>query len=133
MAASSDCELLKSNRTGTEQLGEGHGVLPGWKIDFVNSRREMTAFQTESEPILVWQGNGETVWLEPWGQDTIRVRATMAPAPQDLPGALVAPPQATAEIVIQESRATITNGKLTGEGSTEGHFRFLVLTRFGGG
>ena len=93
----------------------------------------MTAFQTESEPILVWQGNGETVWLEPWGQDTIRVRATMASAPQDLPGALVDPPQATAEIVIQESRATITNGKLTGEGSTEGHFRFLVLTRFGGG
>ena len=35
-------------------------------------------FQTENG-VLIAQANGETLRIEPWGKDSLRVRATMLP------------------------------------------------------
>lgn len=85
----------------------------------------MGFFQNNDNRKLVWQRGGETVWIEPWGKDTLRVRATMAPTPQDLPGALLEPNPIVPSIKIHETSGTITNGTLIGKISVGGGIRFL--------
>ena len=52
----------------------------------------MGAF-SEDGAALVWRGGHETVRIEPWGPDSVRVRGTLWPAvSDDLPGALLAAP-----------------------------------------
>jgi alpha-D-xyloside xylohydrolase len=82
---------------------------------------------------LVWEQNHETVQVEPWGQDSLRVRATVeAEILGDLPGALLNPPPAEAQIEIEPERALIRNGRLAAEirpqadfGGTQASIRFL--------
>ncbi len=82
---------------------------------------------------LVWEQNHETVRVEPWGQDSLRVRATVeAEILDDLPGALLDPPPAEAQIEIEPERALIRNGRLAAEirpqadfGGTQASIRFL--------
>ncbi|WP_158849685.1 glycoside hydrolase family 31 protein [Saccharothrix deserti] len=64
---------------------------------------------------LEWQANGETLRIEAWGPDAVRVRATPGgPVLDDLPGALLdAPPGGKPEIGIAEHHATLVNGALT--------------------
>lgn len=64
---------------------------------------------------LEWRAGGETLRVEAWGPDAVRVRATPGgPVLDDLPGALLdAPPGGTAEIGIAEHHATLVNGALT--------------------
>lgn len=85
----------------------------------------MGYFITDDEQKLVWQQGGETVWIQPWGKNTLRVRCTMGPTPLDLPGALLEPNPATPKIRSDENQATITNGLLTCAISTRGGIRFL--------
>ena len=75
---------------------------------------------------LIWEQNHETVRIEPWGRDSLRVRATIGAAIRDdLPGALLDPAAVAAHIDIGEARATIRNGALTAEISSKGLIRFL--------
>ncbi|KOX28153.1 family 31 glucosidase [Saccharothrix sp. NRRL B-16348] len=64
---------------------------------------------------LEWRANGETLRVEAWGPDAVRVRATPGgPVLDDLPGALLdAPPGAEPEISLAEHHATLVNGALT--------------------
>ena len=65
---------------------------------------------------LEWRAKGETLRVEPWGPDAVRVRATPGgPLLGDLPGALLDAPPAggEAEIKIGEHHATLVNGRLT--------------------
>ncbi|MEU4449246.1 TIM-barrel domain-containing protein [Actinosynnema sp. NPDC050801] len=64
---------------------------------------------------LEWRANGETLRIEAWGPDAVRVRATPGgPVLDDLPGALLdAPPGGKPEIVVAEHHATLVNGALT--------------------
>ncbi|ONI80775.1 hypothetical protein ALI22I_46970 [Saccharothrix sp. ALI-22-I] len=64
---------------------------------------------------LEWRANGETLRIEVWGPDAVRVRArTGGPVLDDLPGALLdAPPGGKPEIGIAEHHATLVNGALT--------------------
>ena len=51
----------------------------------------MEGFRQEGQA-LIFELNHETVRIEPWGPDSLRVRATVAPALRDdLPGALLDP------------------------------------------
>lgn len=62
---------------------------------------------------LFWSLNNETVCIEPWGKDVLRVRATKGHKILDhLPGALVEPAVCECTISITESSAAITNGKI---------------------
>ncbi len=75
---------------------------------------------------LVWRQNHETVRIEPWGTDSLRVRATMnAEIRDDLTGALLPPEPETAEIVIAGSSATVRNGVILAEIDANGCLRFV--------
>ncbi|SDK10526.1 alpha-D-xyloside xylohydrolase [Actinopolyspora mzabensis] len=81
----------------------------------------------ESDGALEWNNGQETLRIEPWGGDSLRVRAGFAPLVDDLPGALVERPGSgeVPEITVEESLARITNGALAAEIDTAGMLRFV--------
>src|ERR1700759_4752472 len=82
---------------------------------------------TQSGSALEWRGGHETVRIEPWGANSLRVRGTMWRAVQDdLPGALEAPDTSTTgQVEIAAEHARITNGDLTAEVSASGQIAFF--------
>ena len=75
---------------------------------------------------LIWQRNHETVRIEAWGADSLRVRATPAAAIRDdLIGALLPQPATDAKIEIGEGSATIRNGAIMAELGSDGCLRFV--------
>ncbi|MEU8351090.1 MULTISPECIES: glycoside hydrolase family 31 protein [unclassified Streptomyces] len=76
---------------------------------------------------MEWSGRQETVRLEPWGPDGIRVRARLGgPVLPDLPGALLdAPPPSASAVKTEEGRGLLVNGAVTAEVSADGLIRFL--------
>ena len=60
---------------------------------------------------LLWEGKHETVQIEPWGRDSVRVRATYdAALHADLVSALLPPAPTEARITLDEQGATLVNG-----------------------
>lgn len=85
----------------------------------------MEGFRQEGQA-LIFEQNHETVRLEPWGGDSLRVRASAAATLRDdLPGALLAPAAANAQIIIEATGASIRNGALLAQVSPTGRIRFL--------
>jgi len=79
----------------------------------------------QSGNALIWEGNHETVKIEPWGRDSLRVRATISAAIRDdLPGALLEPAGTTPEITLGDKSAHIRNGAIRAEISATGRIRF---------
>ena len=65
---------------------------------------------------LIWEQNYEIVRIEPWGRDSLRVRATvLGEIRDDLPGALLPPASNTAQIEVGTGHATIRNGAIAAE------------------
>ena len=62
---------------------------------------------------LIWRGNGETLVVEPWGANSLRVRARIKSPIRDDEWALLPQPAASPTISITGSKATLTNGRLT--------------------
>lgn len=63
---------------------------------------------------LTWTGDGETVRIEPWGLNSLRVRATVSGDIVDASWALLPPVDGqNAEVGIQDNVATIRNGGIT--------------------
>lgn len=72
---------------------------------------------------LIWEKGREIVWIEPWGKDSLRVRATVNPEIcTDLPGALLEPESTDARIEIGTDRAVIRNGAIAAEITPQGDF-----------
>jgi alpha-D-xyloside xylohydrolase len=70
----------------------------------------------QEENSLTWEQYHETVRIEPWGPDSLRVRATVAAEVlEDLPGGLLDPISAKAQIEIGEERAVIRNGAIAAQ------------------
>lgn len=91
----------------------------GWKGEF----RRMIAFD-EKNSRLCYAYDGESLTVEPWGENSFRVRATKQGAFPETDWALL-PPQpcpVTAEIAPEGAR--MTNGKLTAELSSSGCLKF---------
>ncbi|MFJ8946804.1 TIM-barrel domain-containing protein [Streptomyces sp. NPDC102395] len=81
----------------------------------------------ERDGALEWSGRQETLRVEPWGPDAVRVRARLGgPVLDGLPGALLpqAPPTPST-VKIEEGRGRLTVGALTVEVDAEGMVRFL--------
>ena len=75
----------------------------------------MKGFRQQNNALICEVGH-ETVRIEPWGPDSLRVRATMAPEIRDdLPGALLDPIATEAQIEIGTERAAIRNGAIAAE------------------
>ena len=79
----------------------------------------------EQNGVLLWEGDSQTVQIEPWGTDSLRVRATVGPSVRDdLPGALLKPSSTESHIDMSEERARIANGAISAEISAGGSLRF---------
>ncbi|MGP3971306.1 glycoside hydrolase family 31 protein [Streptomyces sp. 6N223] len=82
----------------------------------------------ERDGALEWSGRQETVLIQPWGPDAVRVRARLGgPVQPGLPGALLddAPPAGPVAVKIRPGLATLTCGAITAEVNAEGMIRFL--------
>ncbi len=74
---------------------------------------------------LVWTKAHETVVLQSWGNNGLRVRATHAPVIRDLPGALLEGDQPQAQIAIQSpEKASIQNGQMRADVTSDGRLVF---------
>ena len=87
----------------------------------------MNGFREESKT-LVWEKNHETVLIQPWGKDSLRVRSTMSPGIVDTPGALLSPVTLEPRIEIHDNGALIQNGKIKAEISKDGQISFSKST-----
>jgi len=74
--------------------------------------------------MLVYQKNHETLVIQPWGPDSLRVRSTMNDTFRDLPHALLDQAPIEPEIVITAESAWLRNGKVKAEFSADGGLRF---------
>ncbi|UUN25481.1 glycoside hydrolase family 31 protein [Streptomyces sp. FIT100] len=93
---------------------------------------------------LEWSGNHETLRVEAWGPDAVRVRATLGAPRDDIPGALLdRPAGAKAEITVPDlhgltvfstglgsptdpvAPARLVNGRITAELTVDGGLRFV--------
>ena len=64
------------------------------------------------------------LWIEPWGENALRVRSTKMPQMPPENWALEAPHSASAEIVVGEKEAAVTNGKITAKVTKAGKLTF---------
>ena len=65
---------------------------------------------------LTWRGSGETLRIQPWGADSVRVRAVLGGPLRDSDWALLepeAPAEGRCAVVIDGDTATITNGAIS--------------------
>jgi alpha-D-xyloside xylohydrolase len=70
----------------------------------------------------------ETLRIESWGRDAIRVRAAQGPVLDGLPGALLDPPEpADTRVKIEDGSAQLVNGALTATVGEGGDFQQPVL------
>jgi alpha-D-xyloside xylohydrolase len=79
-------------------------------------------FRMEKER-LVWEYDHELVWIEPWGANALRVRATCSDMREE-DWALLPAAGSHADIVIEAEKATITNGKIKAEITKQGQLFF---------
>src|SRR5258708_19698569 len=76
---------------------------------------------------LLWSGNDEHVRIEAWGQDSLRVRATVSGAIRDsLVNVLLPPKETHVDITIDEREATIRNGTILPRVSSTGPLPFFL-------
>ncbi len=77
-------------------------------------------FVTVEEGKLIATSKGETLLIEAWGTDALRVRATVNPAFTGKDHALTEPQHAVAEITVGEKKAAVRNGRISAELDMEG-------------
>jgi alpha-D-xyloside xylohydrolase len=79
----------------------------------------------QQQNALQWERNHETVQIEPWGRDSLRVRSTISAGIRtDLLSVLLPPAETHAQITIGAEGATIRNGAISATVSLEGIIRF---------
>ena len=75
---------------------------------------------------LVWRQNHETLRIEPWGKDSLRVRATVsAELRDDLVSALLPTEPQRAQLDLGAGSGTIRNGAIMAEVGSDGCLRFV--------
>ncbi|MBC7098527.1 glycoside hydrolase family 31 protein [Candidatus Bipolaricaulota bacterium] len=75
---------------------------------------------------LIAQGEGELIWLEPWGRDCLRFRASPSGRMVEQDWTLLPQPEMQVLIKITPEKATIKNGKIIGEITADGQVRYLA-------
>jgi alpha-D-xyloside xylohydrolase len=81
-----------------------------------------------ADGVLEWSSEGQTLRIEPWGPDALRVRAVLGPIRDGLPGALELPPGPhEARVKVEDGTASISNGVLTASLVPGGDHRQAML------
>ena len=70
------------------------------------------AFRTDGNK-LIYRNDGEILQIEPWGENSLRVRGTKTEEISQEPWALLDPVPCKAQIKVEGKTASITNGKIT--------------------
>jgi len=79
----------------------------------------------QQQNALLWENKHEILQIEPWGRDSLRVRATINTGIRDdLFSVLLPPADTDVQITIGEGGASISNGAITATVSAEGCIRF---------
>jgi alpha-D-xyloside xylohydrolase len=74
---------------------------------------------------LVYSFDGENLWIEPWGKNSLRVRSSKkAKINEDLQWALLNPEPIAAEITVSDKSGSIANGKIRCELNQYGWLTF---------
>lgn len=73
---------------------------------------------------LLCEYDSEKVWIEPWGENSLRIRATYLRAMQSADWALLPPTVCNAKITIDERQAVMVNGKIKAVVSAAGKITF---------
>ena len=73
---------------------------------------------------LIRTFDSEQLWIEPWGANSLRIRATHRSRMNDEDWALLAPEPTDPEITIADSLATIRNGRIEARVSEHGVLEF---------
>ena len=74
---------------------------------------------------IIFEYYGETLWIEAWGKDALRVRATKLPEMPENDWAFIRPKvNPTAKVEAFEGYTTIENGKITAVVETDGKITF---------
>ena len=84
----------------------------------------MSIFREENKT-LIWEKKHETIMIQPWGKDSLRVRATLSPEIRDTAWALIDPVASKPRIEISNDSAFILNGKIKATISKDGGISFL--------
>ena len=89
----------------------------------------MYGFRQENNT-LVWELNHETVQIEPWGRNSLRVRSSVSTGIRDdFVHALLSPVETPdAQVTLGDDGSTIRNGEITAQMSAEGLIRFFNTT-----
>ncbi|UOQ91825.1 glycoside hydrolase family 31 protein [Halobacillus shinanisalinarum] len=74
---------------------------------------------------LIREYDSETIWLEPWGINSLRVRSTFKEVMLNEDWALLGPDRTSPDIVIKDNKASIQNGKIRAEITAAGKITFL--------
>ena len=74
---------------------------------------------------LIRRFDGEILWIEPWGENGLRVRATMEAQMPEKDWALLPRGETDADIAIEGGEASVTNGKITARLDESGKLRFF--------
>jgi alpha-D-xyloside xylohydrolase len=72
----------------------------------------VNTFETAKDAII-WRGDGETLVVQAWGRDSLRVRSTRAGEVLDTDFALLEPEPVDVEITVDGETATLVNGAIT--------------------
>ncbi len=101
-----------------------------------DGRPSVPVFEVDGARV-VWRGGGETLVVEPWGANSVRVRATLKREIDDPAWALLPASEVATEVVVDGPVATLTNGRLrvvlehTEElAEVLGHHRFRCAVSF---
>ena len=78
----------------------------------------------QEENRLVWRHRNQTLWLEPWGVDSIRVRSTMLGSMPQRNWSLLPPPNIETDIELGDDSARLRTGATVAHVDTRGRVRF---------
>jgi alpha-D-xyloside xylohydrolase len=84
----------------------------------------MDKFWADSE-CLFWRQERETVCIQGWGRDSLRIQATLNTELPEMPWALLAQEKAQTHIEIKPQRARLQNGLIQAELGINGRISFL--------
>lgn len=84
----------------------------------------MKTFFTSQGGKLVWQFDNETLWIEPWGRNSLRLRSTHLSKISGENWALLNPKENMGKIRIGDAFAEISNGKIFAKVSEDGKISF---------
>jgi len=84
----------------------------------------MSSFFRIEKTRLVWNYNHETLCLEPWGKDSLRVRSTVSDTIDKNDWALLTPEETVTTVTEEADSARIVNGKITATVTSGGKITF---------